>query len=87
MLTVPKTALAGVIVEISFARFMASIVAFNAETIPFLPLGCRDLVSMVETRGSCERRYGVEAVRKVPNPNRDERQFFHDTPHANGLIW
>jgi hypothetical protein len=35
MLTEPKTALAGVILEISFARFSASMVTFSAERTPF----------------------------------------------------
>jgi len=53
-LTEPKTALAGVILESSFARFKASMVAFNAEIVLSRPLGRRDSASIVETRGSCE---------------------------------
>ena len=35
----PKTALAGVILEISFARFVASMVTFSEERMPPRPLG------------------------------------------------
>ena len=38
-LTKPKTTLAGVILETSFARFMASMVAFNAEIVSSRLLG------------------------------------------------
>ena len=48
-LTEPKTALAGVMLEISLARFKASMAAFNAETAPSRSLGLWDLASMVET--------------------------------------
>jgi len=41
--------------EISFARFMASMVVFNAEIAPSLSFGRWDVASMVETRGNCEK--------------------------------
>ena len=47
MTTVPKTALAGVMLEIFSARSMALMAAFNAETTPSRPLW--DLVAMAET--------------------------------------
>jgi len=53
-LTEPKTALAGVMLEISFARFMASMAAFNGEIAPSRRSGRLDVVAMVEARGSCE---------------------------------
>jgi len=54
--TEPKIALAGVTPEASFARFKASMAAFNAEIVPSRPFGRRwDSTSMVETRGSRER--------------------------------
>ena len=56
-LTEPKTALAGVILESSFARFKASINAFSAEIVLSRPLGRWDLASMVGTRGGCEARF------------------------------
>ena len=28
--------------------------------------------------------YGLKTVRKIPNPNRGERQSFHDGPRATG---
>ena len=54
-LTEPKTALAGVILEISFARFKASIATFNAEIAPSRSLGRLDPAFMVETQGGGER--------------------------------
>ena len=55
ILTDPKTALAGVILEIFSARLKALIAAFNAETAPWRSLDRWDLASIVEIRGSCER--------------------------------
>jgi len=55
MLTEPKTALAGVILASSFAKFKASMAAFNAEIAPSRPFGRWDSAFMVETRGSGER--------------------------------
>jgi len=39
ILTEPKTALAGVILETSFARFMVSMATFNEESVPSRPFG------------------------------------------------
>ena len=55
ILTEPKTALAGVILETSFARFKASINTFSAEMAPSCSLGCWVLGSMVKTGGIWER--------------------------------
>ena len=52
--TVAKAALAGVMLEIFSARFIASMAAFNKETVFFRPFGRWELVAMVETQGSCE---------------------------------
>ena len=52
-LTQPKTAFAGVILETSFARFMASMAAFSEEMTPSRPFGGWELASMVETGGDC----------------------------------
>ena len=49
MLTEPKAAVAGVILEISFARLKASMAVVNAETVFSRPLGRLD--SMVGMRG------------------------------------
>ena len=54
-LTEPKTALAGVMLDISFARFKASMATFNADIAPSRSLGRWDPAFMVETRGSGER--------------------------------
>ena len=58
MLTDPKAALAGVILEISFARFMASIAIFSEEMVPSRPLDRWGLAAIVETQvGGCEKEY------------------------------
>ena len=49
--TEPKTAFAGVILEISFARFMASMATFSEEITPFRPFGRWDLASIVGAQG------------------------------------
>ena len=48
-LTEPKTVLAGVMPGISFAKFMASMAAFNVERTPSLRF------AMVKIRGGCEK--------------------------------
>ena len=67
ILAEPKTALAGVILETSFARFNASINTFNADMVPSCSLGCWVLGSIVETGGRCGRtlrRGGSEGCHK-----------------------
>ena len=62
-LTVPKAALAGVMLEISFARFRASMATFSEETTPSRPFGRRNLAAMVEAQGDWDkavRRTGCE---------------------------
>lgn len=54
-LTEPKTALVGVILEISFERSSASMATFNAERRPAHPFGHWEFVAIVETGGRCER--------------------------------
>jgi hypothetical protein len=51
-LTEPKTALAGVMLDISFARFKVSIVTFSVERAPFRPFGRWEFAAIVEDRGS-----------------------------------
>ena len=55
-MTDPKTALAGVILEISFARFEASIATFSEERTPPRPFGRWDLISMTQSKGSRENK-------------------------------
>jgi len=60
---VPKTALAGVILETSFATFMASMATFSEERIPPRSFGRWDLVSMAKSkvsRGDTRRGGGCE---------------------------
>lgn len=48
-------ALAGVLLEASFARLKTSMKPFNAEMTPSRSLGCRDSDSMIEVQGRCMR--------------------------------
>jgi len=62
-LTEPKTGLAGVMLENSFAMFIASMATFKVEITPSCSLGFWDLSAMVGTQGGCEevrRRVGWE---------------------------
>lgn len=52
--TEPKTALAGVRLEISFARFTPSMAALSEERTLFCAFGVWDISAMVEAQGSCE---------------------------------
>ena len=83
--TVPKTALAGVTLESSLARFMAAIAAFNEERATSRRFGRWDFVAMAETRGSEEKGAQRVGGKGEPGPNRDERSFCHGAPHANGF--
>lgn len=74
MLTEPKTDLAGVVFEV-FARFKASVVAFNAEMAPSRFFGRWDPASM--------RDSSMGIARKASNPNRAGRQSRHDAAHVN----
>jgi len=56
MLVESKAALAGVMLEILFARLRASMAAFNEERAPFCPLGRWSSVVMVETQGSSHEK-------------------------------
>ena len=80
MLTVAKTAFAGVMLEIFSARSMASMAAFNKEMALSRPFGRWELVAMVETQGSREKTVREAAVRKNQNPNRDGRPSCHRLP-------
>jgi len=55
MLTEPKTALAGVMLESSFARFSPLMATSSEERTPSHPFGRLDLSAMVETQGSREK--------------------------------
>ena len=68
MVTVPKTALAGVMLEISFARFRASMAILSEERTASRPFGRWDLVAIVGTRDSWEKAVGAQAGRKSPDP-------------------
>ena len=69
-LTDPKTALAGVLLVISFTKLNASMKPFNTEMTLSRSLGCRDWVSMVEIRGRWGRTVQRKGcVKEGPKPN------------------
>jgi len=68
ILTDPKTALAGVMLEISFARFMASIAMFNEERVPSRPFGRWDLAAIVKIQRGGEKAVSREAVKRGSGP-------------------
>jgi hypothetical protein len=70
-------ALTGVALETSFARFMASMAAFNNERPPSRRRW--EFVSMVESGGSYEKTRGVRAVKKLPSPDGDRRPSYRAT--------
>ena len=65
MLAVPNAALAGIILETSFARFRASIATFSEEGTPSRPFGRWKLAVMGETQGSCKR--AAQRIRENAN--------------------
>jgi hypothetical protein len=60
-LTEPKTALAGVRLEISFARSRPSIATFNAVSVPSRSLGRSEFGVMAESCGGEEAQLKLEA--------------------------
>ena len=68
-----------------FAGSRASIAAFNVEIVSSRLLGRRDPAASMSRLGVVGREpCGVKTARKIPNPNRGERQSFHDGPRATG---
>jgi len=67
-LTEPKTALAGVMLDISFARFRVSMVTFSVEMTPFRPFGRWEFVAIVESRGRCEEDAWNTGWKEEPEP-------------------
>ena len=65
----PKAALAGVMLEISFARFRVSMATFSEERALSRPFGRWDLASMVRMQGSCEK-----AVQRTGSEEEPESQ-------------
>ena len=55
MVTEPKIAFAGAMLETSFARFSPSIAAFSDERTSFLPYGRWEPSAIVETQSSYEK--------------------------------
>ena len=65
----PKAALAGVMLETSFARLRVSMAAFSAKRTPSRLFGCLDFVAIVV---AVRERCGTEAVhvKETPEPER-----------------
>ena len=78
ILAEPKTALAGVMLEISVARLRVSMATSNAERTPSRPFDCFGLVpvAIIETCGGCGERCSAKAVWINPCPNRDAQRSF-----------
>ena len=84
MLTEPKAALAGVMLETSFARFRASMAIFSVERAPSRLLCFWDPASMLlELKVAARKWRGAEAVRENPNLKIDERPSCHHTSSAD----
>jgi hypothetical protein len=75
--TEPKTALAGVMLEASFARFMTSMAVFSVERVISWLFDRLGLAPMVKTCGSCESTVWCGAVRKSPSSNGGRRVMKH----------
>jgi len=73
ILAEPKTALAGVTPESSFARFKPSMAIFKDEMVASLPFGRWDSVCMVGIQGGRRKRVGTRAVKKGANPDGNRR--------------
>ena len=65
-LTEPQTALAGVILKISFVRLKVSMVTFSKERVLSRRFDWCDLGSMVETEGSWEKARRWTTDRRGP---------------------
>ena len=85
-LTVPKAALAGAMLEISFARSRALMVASNAEMMPSRSFGCWELVSMVEARGSWEKIVRQEGCAERPENGRQSLPSFFGKKKGKNLL-
>ena len=68
MLTEPNTARAGAIVEMSFARFKASMAMFSAERTLSRPFVRCESASMVATGGNYEEMVWDVGCAKGPEP-------------------
>jgi len=66
---VPKAALAGVMLEASFARLRKSMATFSEERALPRPFGRWDLAAMVGMQGGCEK-----AVQRTGNEEKPESQ-------------
>jgi len=86
ILTDPKTALAGVMLETSFARFMASMAMFNEVRVPSRLLGRWGLAAIVGTQSVGEKTVLREDTRKGSRPDRDRRPSYRDRSHGRATL-
>ena len=83
----PKTAFAGVTLEISFARFRASIAPFKKERVLSRPFRGGELVAIVDmVVASKECGENDKAVRS-PHPNGDGRPFSRRKSHVSRVVF
>ena len=68
MLTEPKTALAGVILESSSTRFSPSMVTFSKERVSSRPFGSLDFSAMAEAQDGCEKAVRGEGCKEESEP-------------------
>ena len=86
-MTDPKTALAGVMLEISFARFEASIATFSEERTPPRPFGRCDLISMTQVKAVARTRREVEGVNEDANPNKEIASVNRAIRRRSSQLW
>lgn len=67
MLAEPKIALAGVMLETSFARFTVSMAAFSKERASSRRFVRWDFASMAEVQDNCENDAGTDCA-EMPGP-------------------
>ena len=83
-LTEPKTALAGVMLETSLARFEVSMATLNAERTLSRRFGLGRWDSWVQSRRDTRKCCGQQVVRKNPNPDGGGRQCIAQTGPFKG---
>ena len=87
ILTDPKTALAGVTLETSFARFMVSMAMFNEVRVLSRPLGRWGLAAIVGTKSVGEKTVlRAQDTRKGPRSDRDRRPSYRDRSHGRTTL-
>ena len=83
IVTTPKTAGAGVMLEASFPMFTRPMATSSERIAPSRFFGCLDLSAMLECKVAC----CTKVVRKIPNADNDERSSWCGTPGVVCPIW